>query len=109
MVKNHHLVKSISDAAWSQFREWVEYFGKVFGVPVIVVAPHYTSLDCSNCGIEVKKTLSTRTHKCTGCGHIQDRDRNAAVNILKKALLSLSKTTVGQTESNAWRSQQFLR
>ncbi len=40
MVKNHHLAKSISDAAWRLFREWLEYFGKVFGVPVIAVPPH---------------------------------------------------------------------
>ena len=92
MVRNHHLAKSISDAAWSQFREWLEYFGQVFGVPVIAVAPHYTSQDCSKCGVLVKKTLSTRTHKCTSCGHIQDRDWNAAVNILKKALQQLSKS-----------------
>jgi putative transposase len=98
MVRNHHLAKSISDAAWSQFREWLEYFGKVFGVPIIAVAPHYTSTNCSNCGNGVKKTLSTRTHKCPHCGHIQDRDSNAARNILKKALYSLSKNTVGQTE-----------
>lgn len=32
MVKNRHLAKSISDAAWTTFRTWVEYFGKVFGV-----------------------------------------------------------------------------
>ncbi|MEQ9484254.1 zinc ribbon domain-containing protein [Coleofasciculus sp. F4-SAH-05] len=31
---------------------------------MIAVAPHYTSQDCSNCGQEIKKTLSTRTHKC---------------------------------------------
>ncbi|WP_446361550.1 RNA-guided endonuclease InsQ/TnpB family protein [Coleofasciculus chthonoplastes] len=64
MVKNHHLAKSISDASWTLFRQWLEYFGKVFDVPVIAVAPHYTSQDCSNCGQEIKKTLSTRTHKC---------------------------------------------
>lgn len=101
MVKNHHLAKSISDVAWSQFREWLEYFGKVFGVPVIATAPHYTSANCSSCGVEVKKTLSTRTHACPHCKHVQDRDWNAAQNILKKALQQLSKNTVGQTEINA--------
>lgn len=102
MVKNHYLAKSISDVAWSQFSSWLEYFGKIFGVPVIAVAPYCTSQDCSNCGTEVKKTLSTRTHKCSHCGHIQDRDHNAALNILKKALQQLSKNTVGHTEINAW-------
>ena len=99
-VKNHHLAKSISDAAWSQFREWLEYFGKIFGVPVIAISPYYTSQDCSNCGVEVKKTLSTRTHACPRCNHVQDRDRNAAVNILKKALQQLAKTTEGHSESH---------
>lgn len=100
MVKNHHLAKSISDAGWSQFREWLEYFGKVFGVPVIAVAPHFTSQVCSNCGAEVKKTLSIRTHACPRCKHVQDRDHNAAINILKKALQQISKqTTEGHSES----------
>jgi putative transposase len=40
-VKNHHLAKSISDASWTLFRQWLEYFGKVFDVPVIAVAPDY--------------------------------------------------------------------
>ena len=101
MVKNHHLAKSISDAAWSQFREWLEYFGRVFGVPVIAVPPHFTSQDCSKCGTEVKKTLSTRTHNCPHCGHVQDRDWNAAINILKKALQYWAKNTVGHTAINA--------
>ncbi len=101
MVKNHRLAKSISDASWSMFRHWLEYFGKVFGVPVLAVAPHYTSQDCSNCGAVVKKTLSTRTHKCRHCGLIQDRDHNAAINILKKALEILA-NTVGHTGINVW-------
>jgi putative transposase len=96
MVKNHHLAKSISDAAWTLFREWLEYFGKVFDVPVIAVAPHYTSQDCSNCGHEVKKALSTRTHKCPHCGYIDDRDTNAAINILMKALQGLAQLPSGR-------------
>jgi putative transposase len=89
MVKNHHLAKSISDAAWTLFREWLEYFALVFDVPVIAVAPHYTSQHCSNCGQEVKKALSTRTHKCPHCGYIGDRDANAAINILMVRFVGL--------------------
>ena len=96
MVKNRQLSKSISDAAWSAFRQWVEYFGKVFGVATVAVPPHYTSQNCSNCGEVVKKSLSTRTHKCPHCGFVLDRDWNAAINILELAL-----RTVGHTGSNA--------
>ncbi|MBE9035910.1 RNA-guided endonuclease InsQ/TnpB family protein [aff. Roholtiella sp. LEGE 12411] len=92
MVKNRKLSKSISDAAWSAFRDWLEYFGKVFGVVTIAVPPHYTSQNCSNCGEVVKKSLSTRTHKCHHCGFVLDRDWNAARNILELGL-----RTVGHT------------
>jgi len=78
-----------------RFREWLEYFGKVYGVPVIAVEPAYTSVHCSNCGEKVAKTLSTRTHKCRRCRYTADRDENAAKNILKSALKQLS-NTVGQ-------------
>ncbi|MEA5520533.1 transposase, partial [Limnoraphis robusta] len=102
LVKNHHLAKSINDAAWYRFREWLEYFGRIYGVPVIAVEPAYTSQNCSNCGEKVIKTLSTRTHKCPHCGYVADRDENAAKNILKSALKQLS-NTVGQMEINASR------
>ncbi|MCC5627545.1 transposase [Nostoc sphaeroides CHAB 2801] len=92
MVRNHHLAKSINDAAWTQFRQWVEYFGKVFGVATVAVPPHNTSQNCSNCGEIVKKSLSTRTHSCPHCRHTQDRDWNAARNILEIGL-----RTVGHT------------
>jgi putative transposase len=85
-TRHHHLAKSISDASWSLFRQWIEYFGKVFGVVTIAVPPHYTSQNCSNCGEVVKKTLSTRTHQCPHCGYVADRDENAARNILELGL-----------------------
>ena len=81
MVKNHKLAKSISDAAWSQFAQWLEYFVQVYDRTVIAVAPQYTSQNCSSCGNTVLKTLSTRTHIC-GCGTTLDRDHNAGRNIL---------------------------
>ncbi|HEX4205988.1 MAG TPA: zinc ribbon domain-containing protein, partial [Ktedonobacteraceae bacterium] len=55
--------------------------------------PHFTSHDRSACGTVVKKTLSVRTHICTGCGVVLDRDHNAALNILQKAM----DRTIGQT------------
>ncbi len=98
MIKNHKLALSIADAAWSKFREWLEYFGRVYGVPVVAVEPAYTSINCSGCGSKVEKTLSTRTHICS-CGLVLDRDENAAINILQAGLKKLS-NTVGQTEIN---------
>jgi putative transposase len=86
MVKNHKLGLSISDAAWSMFTNWVNYFAKVRGVHVIEVSPHFTSQDCSKCGTRVNNSLSTRTHKCQSCGLIEHRDLNAARNILAKGL-----------------------
>ncbi len=93
-VKNHKLAMSISDASWSMFRDWIEYFGRVFGKVTVAVPPQYTSQNCSICGTLVKKALSERTHQCSHCGTVLDRDHNAALNILAIGL----KNTVGHTE-----------
>ncbi len=86
LVKSHHLANSIHDASWSQFTQWLDYYGKVWDKAVVSVPPQYTTQDCSNCGHRVAKTLSTRTHRCPKCGFELDRDQNAALNILKKGL-----------------------
>lgn len=96
MVRNRKLAKSISDAGWSTFRKWLEYFGLKYGKVTVAVLPHNTSQDCSNCGETVKKSLSTRTHVCPHCGFTEDRDVNASINILKRGLI-----TVGHTGSYA--------
>lgn len=97
MVKNRRLAKSITDAGWSTFRRWLEYFADKYGKLAIAVPPHNTSQNCSNCGEKVQKSLSTRTHVCPHCGFIKDRDINAAINILQRALY-----IVGRTKINAW-------
>lgn len=94
MVKNRHLAKSITDAGWSTLRRWLDYFGYKYGKITIAVSPYNTSQNCSNCGKKVQKSLSTRTHICRHCNYVEDRDVNAAINILQKGL-----STVGHTES----------
>jgi putative transposase len=103
MVKNHHLAKSISDASWYQFIQWLQYFAKIHNVVCLAVPPHNTSVNCSCCGNQVKKTLSTRTHQCLKCGTVLDRDYNAAKNILAKGLKLLAEylnSTEGHSESD---------
>lgn len=99
MVKNHHLAKSISDAAWSMFVDWLQYFARVMGKVVVAVPPHHTSQECSGCGATVTKALSVRTHICR-CGTVLDRDHNAALNILAKGLKIAS--TAGHAGINAY-------
>jgi len=103
MVKNHHLAKSISDASWYQFTQWLDYYGKIWDKAVVAVSPNYTSQDCSNCGHRAKKSLSTRTHSCPSCGIEICRDTNAAINILKKGMgilgIEWQNSTFGQKGS----------
>ncbi|MGI2908254.1 RNA-guided endonuclease InsQ/TnpB family protein [Tolypothrix sp. VBCCA 56010] len=96
MVKNHCLAKSISDASWYLFRQWLEYFAVKFDKLAVAVPPHYTSQKCSSCGVIVKKSLSTRTHNCS-CGRSLHRDVNAAINILNLARQGRD----GQSRTNA--------
>lgn len=86
MVKNHHLAKGISDAAWSQFRSVLSMKAESAARKIVEVNPAYTSQDCSNCGHRAKKPLKERWHNCPMCGLSLDRDTNAAHNILKTAL-----------------------
>jgi putative transposase len=98
LVRNHKLALSISDASWYNFRQWLEYFGAKFGREIIAVPPHFTSIECSNCGARVQKSLSTRTHSCPHCGYIEQRDVNAA-----KVILSRANGRGGQSQTNASR------
>ncbi len=102
LVRNQKLAKSINDAAWSQLRKWIEYFGLKYGRLTIAVPPHYTTSDCPNCGNRVKKSLSTRTHVCS-CGiEPMDRDYAASLVILQRATQGHWGSWSEQLDLNAW-------
>ncbi len=86
MVRNHHLARAIVDASWSELRRMLAYKAENAGRKFIAVPAHYTSQKCSGCGAYVEKSLSVRTHVCPFCGLIEDRDINAAKNILQAGL-----------------------
>ena len=89
------LGKSILDASWSTLITMLEYKAERAGTHLIKVDPRYTSQDCSQCGNRVKKPLSERMHRCPRCGLSMDRDHNAAVNILNRAVVSPGEHNVG--------------
>lgn len=87
MVKNHHLTRSISDMGFHEFKRQLLYKASIRGNEIVVADRFYpSSKTCSSCG-EIKKdlTLKDRVFKCD-CGHQQDRDLNAAINLAKYAV-----------------------
>jgi putative transposase len=67
-----------------EFRRQSEYKSKWYnGIPAITSKPNKTSSKCSICGA---KTIPEegRQIRCPVCGHTEDRDINAARNILYK-------------------------
>lgn len=92
IAKNRRIAKLIGNAEWITFRQWLEYFGHKYGKVTVSVPLDYKSENCSNCGEEVQKTLSNRTHICGHCGHFGDLDENASQKILFKALCTVGHT-----------------
>ncbi|MEU2664438.1 RNA-guided endonuclease TnpB family protein [Micromonospora sp. NPDC007220] len=88
MLRNHRLARAISDAAWSELRNMLEYKAAWYGRTVIAIDRFYpSSKTCSACGrINTKLTLGVRVWTCPSCDTTHDRDVNAANNILAAGL-----------------------
>ena len=81
--------KKISDLAFSDFVRILKYEATKFGTLVVEVDRYFASSQlCSSCGYKNSKVkdLSIREWMCPKCGAEHDRDRNAAINILKEGL-----------------------
>jgi putative transposase len=83
MMQNRHLSKALADASLSEIKRQIIYKAKWHGVKVVEADRWYpSSKTCSNC--ENRKpmlSLGERVYKCEACGHIEDRDLNAAKNL----------------------------
>lgn len=86
MIEGSYLAKSITDASWNQFLQYLTYKAVEAGRKLGLVNPAHTTQDCYQCGYREKKTLSERMHCCSSCGYKASRDFNAAQNILALGL-----------------------
>src|SRR5260370_14067063 len=82
----HERAKCNYDASWSPFLGNLEDRAERAGHQVIRVPARFTTQKCHRCGTYVQKSLSVRTHICPSCGLVEDRDVNAAKNILQAGM-----------------------
>jgi len=87
LLSNGKLARHIADIGFYEFRRQLEYKAQMRGHLIVVADGWYpSSKTCSACGaIKSDLTLKDRILKCE-CGHIQDRDLNAAINLAHYAV-----------------------
>ena len=88
MLRNHKLAKYIADVSWSAFFRLLKYKSVLYGCDLVQVGRFYASSQtCSRCGEKNPevKNLDVREWDCPRCGVHHDRDKDAAINILRKA------------------------
>jgi len=83
MLKNRKLSRAITDIGFYEFRRQLEYKSKYKGNYLLIADRWFpSSKNCSNCGQKKEELkLSERVYHCSACGHEQDRDLNAAINL----------------------------
>ena len=84
--------KSVSDNGWGMFNDMLEYKAERKGKTVVKIDKWFpSSKTCIACGhIHKELQLSDRTYICPKCGHMMERDVQAAQNILDEALRMLN-------------------
>ncbi len=87
MISNKKLARAGADQGFGTARRMLAYKTQRNGGTLVVADRWYpSSKTCSDCGsVKAKLTLADRMYACDTCGHIEDRDVNAARNLLSLA------------------------
>lgn len=94
MMANDKLSRAISDIGFYEFRRQLEYKAALSGGTVVVANRWFpSSKTCHVCGCLCESIpLSIRSWTCAECATQHDRDVNAALNIQRAALATVSWT-----------------
>lgn len=74
---------------FSQLQEFTAYKAVQNGVRVVMVNPAYTSQQCNHCGHVDAGNRDRARFDCLKCGHSDNADHNAALNIRDRAIQNL--------------------
>lgn len=84
MMRNRHLSKAIKDQCLHEWIRQIKYKSEWMGIEFIQVDRFFpSSKTCHSCGcINHNLKLKDRTFVCPDCGYTEDRDYNAALNLM---------------------------
>ena len=87
MISNRRLARAVSDQGFGAARRMLGYkTGRNGGTLLVADRWYPSSKTCSSCGgRKPSLTLKERVFACESCGHTEDRDVNAARNLLRLA------------------------
>jgi putative transposase len=97
MLGNRHLARAIADMGFYELRRQLEYKARWRGGQIVLVDRWYPSSKlCSRCGYRLKTlALDVRRWICPGCGVLNNRDVNAAINLRNVAVSSTASACGG--------------
>ena len=90
MVRNRRLAKALADAGRSSLLNQIRYKADWYGTHIVEADQWYpSSKTCSACGVVNKDLGREPRWSCHNWGVVDDRNHNAARNLLKLVLLAV--------------------
>ena len=88
----------------------VGHIANNYGIAVSLVQSEYTSKRCPICGcIEDENRLSQEEFKCVHCGHVDNADHNAAINIRNRVLEAVREDLLKQNDNGSWSPRKLKK
>lgn len=81
--------RSISDTAWYELSQKIQYLAAKQGKVYLKVNPCHTSQICPRCGHQDKHNRNKEKFLCTRCSYMAHADLNAAENIRNRGIIQL--------------------
>jgi transposase len=93
-VEGNRPARDITDAGWGMLRQMAAYKEVMRSGRYVEVPARGTTQTCSRCGkvADPPLTLKDRVFRCP-CGHEEDRDVNAARNVLARGRFQVRRDT----------------